>query len=84
MDLSKNRFMALGTVFAAVVGCSAPPPESQTEAAPPEAAQTENEGAVFEEDFEQGDAEEWAETAVTDAPADDEPEADPGSESDKD
>jgi hypothetical protein len=57
MNFYKLQATALSFVMLAASGCASPKP---AEEAPPDASEEAN--PVFEEDFEAGDAEEWAET----------------------
>jgi len=75
MNLYKLRILAFAMALPGLLGCGGPKPDSNTESAPP-AAVEQDEEAVFEEDFEAGDAKEWAETEAAEAPSSEEPATD--------
>lgn len=79
MNLYKLRILAFAMVLPALLGCGGPPSDQDTDSAPP-AAVEQDEEAVFEEDFEAGDATEWAETEAQEAASSE----DPATDSDKD
>jgi len=66
------------TLLGSILAACSPSPERDSKQAPPAEASVpaEDESAIFEEDFEAGDAQEWVEDATTEAPSDDDPEPD--------
>ena len=62
MKLYKLHGLALSAALIATVGCGGSKPAEETTPEPAEAAQEEA-AAVFEEDFEAGEATEWTESA---------------------
>ena len=61
MNFPKLQILVLSLALIASFGCGASQPEDDATQEPPAAEQPEAE-KVFEEDFEAGDVEDWAET----------------------
>ena len=78
MNLYNFRIVVLAMALPALTACGGTKPEKDTESPPP--ATNQGEEAVFEEDFEDGDAQEWAETEASEEPISDEAAAAPEKE----
>jgi hypothetical protein len=79
MILYKLKILAFAMVLPTLLGCGGPPSDQDTESAPPAAVEQDDE-AVFEEDFEAGDATQWAETEASEAASSEDPATDPDKE----
>ena len=78
MNLYNFRIVVLAMALPALTACGGTKPEKDTESPPP--ATNQGEEAVFEEDFEDGDAQEWAETEASEDSTSQESEPEPDKE----